>query len=99
VILAFARDHEYVVVSEDTDFGELLARQRSAAPSVPAGEHRGDCWHVRIDRVRPRSRAPTPNRPGVTSTPGDSAVTEWALQGSSRPLPDPDSSAIRLKSG
>lgn len=33
VILAFARDHEYVVVSEDTDFGELLARQRSAAPS------------------------------------------------------------------
>jgi predicted nuclease of predicted toxin-antitoxin system len=33
VILAFAREHGLVVVSEDTDFGELLARQRAAAPS------------------------------------------------------------------
>lgn len=33
VILEFAREHALVLVSEDTDFGELLARQRAAAPS------------------------------------------------------------------
>lgn len=33
VILEFARQHAFVLVSEDTDFGELLARQRTAAPS------------------------------------------------------------------
>ncbi|MGH3721563.1 MAG: DUF5615 family PIN-like protein [Pseudonocardiaceae bacterium] len=33
VILEFARDRLFVIVSEDTDFGELLARQRAAAPS------------------------------------------------------------------
>jgi predicted nuclease of predicted toxin-antitoxin system len=32
-ILEFARQHAFVLVSEDTDFGELLARQRTAAPS------------------------------------------------------------------
>ncbi len=32
-ILEFAREHSLVVVSEDTDFGELLAQQRTAAPS------------------------------------------------------------------
>lgn len=34
VILAFARDNGFVVVSEDTDFGELLARERTATPSL-----------------------------------------------------------------
>lgn len=33
VILEFARDRSFVIVSEDTDFGELLAQQRTAAPS------------------------------------------------------------------
>lgn len=33
VIMEFARQHAYVFVSEDTDFGELLARQRTATPS------------------------------------------------------------------
>jgi predicted nuclease of predicted toxin-antitoxin system len=33
VILEFVRQHAFVLVSEDTDFGELLARQRTAAPS------------------------------------------------------------------
>lgn len=33
VIMEFARQHAFVLVSEDTDFGELLARQRSATPS------------------------------------------------------------------
>ena len=33
VILEFARQHGFVLVSEDTDFGELLAQQRTAAPS------------------------------------------------------------------
>lgn len=33
VILEFARQHGLVLVSEDTDFGELLAQQRMAAPS------------------------------------------------------------------
>lgn len=33
VILEFARQHSLVLVSEDTDFGELLARQRTLAPS------------------------------------------------------------------
>ena len=33
VILEFARLHSLVLVSEDTDFGELLAQQRKAAPS------------------------------------------------------------------
>ncbi len=32
-ILEFARERSLVVVSEDTDFGELLAQQRTAAPS------------------------------------------------------------------
>lgn len=32
-ILVFARQHSFVLVSEDTDFGELLARQRTAEPS------------------------------------------------------------------
>ena len=32
-ILVFARQHSFVLVSEDTDFGELLARQRTVAPS------------------------------------------------------------------
>jgi len=32
-ILMFARQHSFVLVSEDTDFGELLAQQRTAAPS------------------------------------------------------------------
>lgn len=32
-ILEFARQHSLVIVSEDTDFGELLAQQRTAAPS------------------------------------------------------------------
>jgi len=31
--LEFARERSLVVVSEDTDFGELLAQQRTAAPS------------------------------------------------------------------
>ena len=34
MILTFARVHGFVVVSEDTDFGELLARQRAEGPSV-----------------------------------------------------------------
>ena len=29
----FARQHSCVLVSEDTDFGELLAQQRTVAPS------------------------------------------------------------------
>jgi predicted nuclease of predicted toxin-antitoxin system len=33
VILEFARRHAFVLVSEDTDFGELLARQSAGAPS------------------------------------------------------------------
>ncbi|MBV9313192.1 MAG: DUF5615 family PIN-like protein [Pseudonocardia sp.] len=33
VILVFARDNGFVLVSEDTDFGELLARQRTSTPS------------------------------------------------------------------
>jgi predicted nuclease of predicted toxin-antitoxin system len=33
VIPGFAREHGLVVVSEDTDFGELLARLRATAPS------------------------------------------------------------------
>ncbi len=33
VILEFARQHAFVLVSEDTDFGELLARQCTVAPS------------------------------------------------------------------
>lgn len=33
VILEFARQHAFVLVSEDTDFGELLARQYTVAPS------------------------------------------------------------------
>jgi predicted nuclease of predicted toxin-antitoxin system len=33
VILKFARQHAFVLVSEDTDFGELLARQCTVAPS------------------------------------------------------------------
>lgn len=32
-ILMFARQHSFVLVSEDTDFGALLARQRTGAPS------------------------------------------------------------------
>jgi predicted nuclease of predicted toxin-antitoxin system len=32
-ILVFARQHSFVPVSEDTDFGELLARQHTVAPS------------------------------------------------------------------
>ena len=32
-ILVFARQHSFVLVSEDTDFGELLALQRTVAPS------------------------------------------------------------------
>ena len=32
-ILEFAREHSLIVVSEDTDFGELLAQQRTAALS------------------------------------------------------------------
>ncbi|MGQ0774252.1 MAG: DUF5615 family PIN-like protein [Pseudonocardiales bacterium] len=33
MILEFARQHSFVLISEDTDFGELLARQRTVAPS------------------------------------------------------------------
>ncbi|MGH3671388.1 MAG: DUF5615 family PIN-like protein, partial [Pseudonocardiaceae bacterium] len=33
MILEFARQHAFVLVSEDTDFGELLARQCTVAPS------------------------------------------------------------------
>lgn len=33
MILEFARQYLFVLVSEDTDFGELLARQRTVAPS------------------------------------------------------------------
>jgi predicted nuclease of predicted toxin-antitoxin system len=33
MILEFTRQHAFVLVSEDTDFGELLARQRTATPS------------------------------------------------------------------
>src|SRR6185437_7979414 len=33
VILEFALQHAFVLVSEDTDFGELLARQHTATPS------------------------------------------------------------------
>lgn len=60
VILAFARDRGLTVVSEDTDFGELLARQRSAAPSfvllrtngpMPPEEHAALLLSV-IPRVR-----------------------------------------------
>ncbi len=32
-ILVFAREHSFVLVAEDTDFGELLARQRTVEPS------------------------------------------------------------------
>ncbi len=32
-ILVFARQHSFILVSEDTDFGELLARQRTVEPS------------------------------------------------------------------
>lgn len=32
-ILMFARQHSFVLVSEDTDFGELLAQQRTVTPS------------------------------------------------------------------
>lgn len=34
MIMGYAREHSFVVVSEDTDFGELLARQRAVAPSL-----------------------------------------------------------------
>ncbi|MBV9141642.1 MAG: DUF5615 family PIN-like protein [Pseudonocardiales bacterium] len=34
VILEFARQHTFVLVSEDTDFGELLARQCTVSPSL-----------------------------------------------------------------
>lgn len=33
VVLRFAREHGFVLISEDTDFGELLARERASAPS------------------------------------------------------------------
>ncbi|MBV9162977.1 MAG: DUF5615 family PIN-like protein [Pseudonocardiales bacterium] len=33
MILAFTRQHTFILVSEDTDFGELLARQCTVAPS------------------------------------------------------------------
>ena len=33
MIFEFARQHGFVLVSEDTDFGELLARQCTVAPS------------------------------------------------------------------
>ncbi len=33
IIVEFARRHLFVLVSEDTDFGELLARQCTVAPS------------------------------------------------------------------
>lgn len=33
MILQFARQHAFVLISEDTDFGELLARQCTATPS------------------------------------------------------------------
>lgn len=33
MIFEFARQHAFVLISEDTDFGELLARQRTATPS------------------------------------------------------------------
>lgn len=32
-ILRFARSYSLIVVSEDTDFGQLLAEQRAASPS------------------------------------------------------------------
>jgi hypothetical protein len=32
-ILVFARQYSFVLVSEDTDFGALLAQQRTVAPS------------------------------------------------------------------
>jgi predicted nuclease of predicted toxin-antitoxin system len=32
-ILMFARQHLFVLVSEDTDFGALVAQQRTVAPS------------------------------------------------------------------
>lgn len=60
VVLAFAREHGFVVVSEDTDFGELLARQRAAGPSfvllrtsgpMPPDEHAALLLSV-IPRVR-----------------------------------------------
>lgn len=33
MILMFARRHSFVLVSEDIDFGELLARQHTVTPS------------------------------------------------------------------
>lgn len=33
-IMQFARERSLVIVSEDTDFGELLAHQRAVAPSL-----------------------------------------------------------------
>ncbi len=33
-ILSYAAQHEQVIVSGDTDFGELLAKNHAAAPSV-----------------------------------------------------------------
>jgi predicted nuclease of predicted toxin-antitoxin system len=39
VILEFARRHAFVLVSEDTDFGELLARQSAGAPSFVLFAH------------------------------------------------------------
>jgi hypothetical protein len=41
MIVEFARQHAFVLVSEDTDFGELLARQCTVAP---CGARIYDCW-------------------------------------------------------
>ncbi len=62
MIFAFARERGYVVVSEDTHFGELLARQRAAAawllsviPRVRDELAAGAVVVVGRDRIRVRA--------------------------------------------
>jgi len=41
-IVAWAAEHEHVIVSSDSDFGAILARQRRAAPSFVLFRHLND---------------------------------------------------------
>lgn len=67
VILAFARDNRFVVVSEDTDFGELLARanRRSLARAVADQRELA----VLAEDLYPDHRLPGAERTGVITCP------------------------------
>lgn len=41
-IVAWAAEHEHIIVSSDSDFGAILARQRRAAPSFVLLRHLND---------------------------------------------------------